>query len=216
MNLKKFYCGAFGLHRAGRFIGINSDTKKEVWCCDHCGSYYEVVGSGIKYESCSINNQNEVVVRTNGKLLFPEYVDHYTHPVDYKQLILLMNIHMKRLHIENLGKENALDNLTSELSLANSEISLLKEILKVYELPKGKYSEIYKAMNDIYLSALKVDISSLVGIESGKVIELPSEVGLFVNQAIKKAKNRFWLYDRLKWSDSKKGKLVYKKRDRKK
>ena len=88
--------------------------------------------------------------------------------------------------------------------------------MKVYELPKGKYYEIYKAMNDIYLSALKVDISSLVGIESGKVIELPSEVGLFVNQAIKKAKNRFWLYDRLKWSDSKKGKLVYKKRDRKK
>ena len=216
MNLKKFYCGAFRLHRAGRFVGINSDTNKEVWCCGHCGSYYEVIGSGIDYESCSVNKKNEVVVRVKNDILYPEYIDSYNFPVDYKKLISLMNMHIKRLHIEYLGKDNELDNLTSKLSLANSEISLLKEIMKVYELPKGKYSEIYKAMNDIYLSALKVDISSLVGIESGKVIELPSEVGLFVNQAIKKAKNRFWLYDRLKWSDSKKGKLVYKKRDRKK
>lgn len=216
MNLKKFYCGAFRLHRAGRFVGINSDTKKEVWCCGHCGSYYEVNSSGIDYESCSVNSRNEVVVRVNGDVLYPEHIESYNFPIDYKKLISLMNIHMKRLHIEYLGKDNALDILNSKLSLANSEISLMKDILKVYELPKGKYSEIYNAMNDIYLSALKVDISSLVNIESGKEIELSSEVGLFINQAIKKAKNRYWLYDRIKWSDSKKGKLIYKKRDRKK
>ena len=216
MKLEQILCSVFVRHEGGQFIGINSDTKKEVWLCKHCGAYYEVKGSEIVYESCTINKSNDVSIRTKDRIIYPEYVNEYKFPVDYKQMVILMNQHMKRLYIEYLGKDNALEITNGELSLKESEIKLLKEILNVYELPKGKYADIYRSMNDIYLASLRVDISSLVSIERGQVVELPSEVGLFVNQAIKKAKNRFWLYDRLKWSDSKKGKLVYKKRDRKK
>ena len=216
MNVKQIFCSVFGRHEGGHFIGINSDTNVEVWECSHCKAYYEVKSSVIEYESCCVNSQNEVSVRTKERIIFPEYVESYKFPIDYKKLILLMSHHMKRLHIDYLGKDNALDKLHAEYSLKKDELSLLKEIMKVYELPKGKYSDIYESMNSIYLSALKVDIEALVGIKNGDSIELPSEVGLFVNQAIKKAKNRYWLYDRLKWSDSKKGKLIYKKRDRKK
>ena len=197
-------------HQPGLFIGLeNIDDKKSkvMYKCTKCGAYFckeEIVPTIVSIQSTDTGLKFRM---SNGNV-YGDMDIHKLKPIQWKQIYDITVKHCMNLNTDfNKVKEKYLI-MKSDYESLQQQIANTSCTTSVVT----KYPEIYEAMSQVYESALLINIDKLVELPSNEEYEISDDVALFINIAIKRSHTRYWLYDRLRWDNTKNNTIIYKKR----